>query len=81
MTILAETEQFLYTYPVQHHKRELLKLIATGEAAYIRAIVDLTARVKQLEDGVEASCTRLHVDALDSRRIANVASDYGDHSD
>lgn len=40
-TLAQLVEQFLYTHPVQHHKKELLALIREAEEGYLRRIAEL----------------------------------------
>jgi hypothetical protein len=41
MTLVEKVEQFLYTHPVQHHKKELITLIKEAEEAYLKRIAEL----------------------------------------
>ena len=41
MSLVEEVEQFLYTHPAQHHKKELLDLIRRAEDHYLDRIAEL----------------------------------------
>lgn len=48
---LSETvKNFLYNYPVQHHKKELLKIVETAENAYISRIEELEKKLAEKEE-------------------------------
>lgn len=41
MNLVEQLTQFMYSYPVQHHKKDLLKIVAAGEKQYQDRIAEL----------------------------------------
>lgn len=39
--LVDEIEQFMYTHPIQHYKKELLDMIRKAEDMYIKKIAEL----------------------------------------
>lgn len=41
MKLTDQVEQFMYTHPIQHHKKELIAMIRNAEEAYLKRIAEL----------------------------------------
>lgn len=70
MTLVEQLTTFMYNYPVQHHKKELLRLVELAEAKYI-------ARIQELESKLDAQEEPSPVILDDGPYIAR----YGDEED
>lgn len=55
MKLAEAVKTFLYNYPAQHHKKELVKLVELAEKQYIDQIEALNTRIKKLEEQISNS--------------------------
>lgn len=51
MKLTDQVEHFLYTHPVQHHKKALVELVRAAEEVYLRRIAELENDLARVRAG------------------------------